>query len=153
MGALLNRLLETSKPLPWKKALPQLVAKVAHAKRADPNALRTALLKQALSDSSAGSSDAAPVQGPEANGSDVSRPDSEFAKAVLQAAAATEDGRLGESKVFISRVWKTFQQRYPEQDLSLEQFKQRLAAANRQQQLQSHLVLAVTMPICLLMVM
>ena len=133
MGALLNELLQTAKPLPWQKALRQLVAKVAHARRADPHALRVALLQQALTHRTT------PVSTQKSDASRVkSAPtlsDTQFADAVLEAAAATQAGRLGESKVFISRVWNTFQQRHPDQDISLERFKQRLVAANQQRRL------------------
>lgn len=116
MSALLNELLQASKPLPWEKALPQLIAKITNARRTAPDELRNAILRQAL---------AAPE--PPAVLSD-----SEFAQATKKAAIATQGGRLGDYKVFISRVWETLQQQRPDLQLSLAEFKQWLLKANQQ---------------------
>lgn len=118
MAALLNALLQSARPLPWQKALSQLVAKVAEAKQTAPDALRVAILRRALL--------SAPVVTKE-----LTLP--EFAHITLQAAQATKDGRLGDYKVFISRVWETLQQQHPDLKLSLEEFKQRLLTANQEQ--------------------
>lgn len=124
MSALLNDLLQTAKPLPWEKALPQLVAKVANAKRTSPEELRVTILRQALTNT--------PVE------SEMSAPQvkeqtlSEFAQVTLQAAKATKNGRLGDNKVFISAVWETLHQSSALQ-ISLHDFKQHLLAANQQQ--------------------
>lgn len=131
MATLLNDLLQTPKPLPWDKALSQLVAKVAQAKRTTPDELRTAILRQAVTS-------AAPpppkTDTPTTNTSPTLS-DEAFAELTLNAAKATHDGRLGDSKVFISRVWATLQQQHPDLTLSLEDFKQRLLTANQQRRL------------------
>lgn len=129
MAALLNDLLQTAKPLPWDKALSQLVAKVAHAKRTSPDELRTAILRQAVTStaSPSPSTDTTPTPAPLS--------DEAFAELTLNAAKATQDGRLGDAKVFISRVWATLQQQHPDLTLSLEDFKQRLLTANQQRRL------------------
>lgn len=115
MRVLLNALLQSTKPLPWQQALPQLVAKLAEAKRTAPDALRVAVLRRALL----------------SEDKQLTLP--EFARITLQAAQATKDGRLGDYKVFISRVWETIQQQHPDLKLSLEEFKQRLLKANQEQ--------------------
>lgn len=141
MGALLNDLLQTAKPLPWKKALPQLVAKVANAKRTDPNELRAAILRQALVDTAMDSTADDHVTPPSEKAdvidpaSSTSLSDAKFAEITLRAARDTKDGRLGDYKVFISQVWETLRQQYPDLKLTLEEFKQRLVAANQQQRL------------------
>jgi hypothetical protein len=126
MAALLNDLLQAPKPLPWDKALSQLVAKVAQAKRTTPDELRTAILRQALTS-------AAPP--PPKTDTPAPLSDEAFAELTLNAAKATQDGRLGDSKVFISRVWATLQQQHPDLTLTLENFKQRLITANQQRRL------------------
>jgi hypothetical protein len=130
MAALLNDLLQTPKPLPWDKALAQLVAKVAKAKRTTPDELRTAILRQALSATPLPPHPEVPTSVPLAALSDQA-----FAELTLNAAKATQDGRLGDAKVFISRVWATLQQQHPDLTLNLEDFKQRLIRANQQRRL------------------
>jgi hypothetical protein len=130
MAALLNDLLQTPKPLPWDKALAQLVAKVAKAKRTTPDELRTAILRQALSATPLPPHPEVPTSVPLAALSDQT-----FAELTLNAAKATQDGRLGDAKVFISRVWATLQQQHPDLTLNLEDFKQRLIRANQQRRL------------------
>ncbi len=129
MAALLNDLLQTAKPLPWDKALSQLVAKVAHAKRTSPDELRTAILRQAMT------STASPSPSTDTTTTPAPLSDEAFAELTLNAAKATQDGRLGDAKVFISRVWATLQQQHPDLTLSLEDFKQRLLTANQQRRL------------------
>lgn len=129
MAALLNDLLQTAKPLPWDKALSQLVAKVAHAKRTSPDELRTAILRQAMT------STASPSPSTDTTPTPATLSDEAFAELTLNAAKATQDGRLGDAKVFISRVWATLQQQHPDLTLSLEDFKQRLLTANQQRRL------------------
>ncbi|MBX3010231.1 MAG: hypothetical protein KF832_01945 [Caldilineaceae bacterium] len=121
MSALLNDLLQASKALPWEKALPQLVAKIANAKRTAPDELRLAILRQAL------------VQVPPAalRLPDAKRTLQDFAQATLEAARATQAGRVGDNKVFISAVWETLQQSAGSQ-ISLSAFKQQLLTANQQ---------------------
>jgi hypothetical protein len=131
MAALLNDLLQTPKPLPWDNALSQLVAKVAQAKRTTPDELRTAILRQAVT---------SPVSPSPSTDTTTTTPpaplsDEAFAELTLNAAKATQDGRLGDTKIFISRVWATLQQQHPDLTLSLEDFKQRLLTANQQRRL------------------
>ncbi len=131
MAALLNDLLQAPKPLPWDKALSQLVAKVVQAKRTTPDELRTVILRQAVT-----STDPVPQKPDTPNSNNLGTlSDEEFAELALNAAKATQDGRLGDSKVFISRVWATLQQQHPDLTLSLEGFKQRLITANQQRRL------------------
>ena len=141
MGALLNDLLQAHKPLPWSKALPQLVAKVANARRTTPDELRIAILRQALvditvnfADQSYASSQTLPPEKTvvAAPPSTPTLSNAKFAEIILKAAKDTQDGRLGDSKVFISRVWETLQQQHPELKLTQEEFKQRLVDANQQ---------------------
>ena len=132
MAALLNDLLQTPKPLPWYKALSQLVAKVAQAKRTTPDELRTSILRQALTSSAA---PPPPKTDAPTTNTSPTLSDEAFAELTLNAAKATHDGRLGDSKVFISRVWATLQQQHPDLTLSLEDFKQRLISLNNQRKL------------------
>ncbi|MBF2035153.1 MAG: hypothetical protein IGR92_06630 [Leptolyngbyaceae cyanobacterium T60_A2020_046] len=132
MAALLNDLLQAPKPLPWDKALLQLVAKVAQAKRTTPDELRTAILRQALTSSVI----PLPLKPDASNSTPIAAlSDEAFAELTLNAAKATQDGRLGDSKVFISRVWATLQQQHPDLALTLKDFKQRLITANQQRRL------------------
>ena len=144
MSALLNDLLQTAKPLPWNKALPQLVAKVANARRTAPDELRAAILRQALVDNpedSATNDHVAFDSSPQEKDTVLdtawssSLSDDEFAELTLKAAKATKDRRLKDHKVFISRVWNTLKQQYPNMNLSLEDFKQRLIKLNQQRKL------------------
>jgi len=131
MAALLNDLLQSPKPLPWDKALSQLVARVAQAKRTTPDELRTAILRQAVA-----STEPVPQKPDTSSKNDLATlSDEEFAELALNTAKATQDGRLGDSKVFISQVWETLQQQHPDLKLSLEGFKQRLITANQQRRL------------------
>lgn len=132
MAALLNDLLQTPKPLPWDKALSQLVAKVAQAKRTTPDELRTAILRQALTSRAA---PPPPKTDVSTTNTSPTLSDEAFAELTLNAAKATHDGRLGDSKVFISRVWATLQQQHPDLTLTLEDFKQRLVNVNQQRRL------------------
>jgi len=131
MAALLNDLLQTPKPLSWDKALSQLVAKVAQAKRTTPDELRTAILRQAVTSAAP----PPPKTGTTTTNTPATLSDEAFAELTLNAAKATQEGRLGDSKVFISRVWATLQQKHPDLTLSLEDFKQRLVTANQQRRL------------------
>lgn len=131
MAALLNDLLQTPKPLRWDKALSQLVAKVAQAKRTTPDELRTAMLRQAVTSAAP----PPPKTGTTTPNTPATLSDEAFAELTLNAAKATQEGRLGDSKVFISRVWATLQQQHPDLTLSLEDFKQRLVTANQQRRL------------------
>ncbi|MEZ4683159.1 MAG: hypothetical protein R2932_54025 [Caldilineaceae bacterium] len=139
MSALLNELLQPPKPLPWEKALPQLIAKIANAKRTAPDELRNAILRQALVTPARTAvttigNGRAPVNGtnPGTEPDPVVLSDRDFAQFTKGAATATVEGRLGDYKVFIGRVWQTLQQQHPELQLSLAEFKQRLIAANQQ---------------------
>jgi hypothetical protein len=139
MSALLNELLQPPKPLPWEKALPQLIAKIANAKRTAPDELRNAILRQALVTPVRTSVTIIGNGRPPVNGTDpgtephpVVPSDREFAQITKEAATATQDGRLGDYKVFIARVWETLQQQHPNLQLSLAEFKQRLLTANQQ---------------------
>ena len=139
MSALLNELLQPPKPLPWEKALSQLIAKIANAKRTAPDELRNAILRQALVPPTRASvmtidNGRAPVNGtnPGTEPDPVVLSDRDFAEITQAAATATVEGRLGDYKVFIGRVWKTLQQQHPGLQLSLAEFKQRLVTANQQ---------------------
>ncbi|NEP62091.1 MAG: hypothetical protein F6K31_34965 [Symploca sp. SIO2G7] len=127
MGVLLNDLLQPPSPLPWEKALKQLIAKIANAKRTDPNELRLAILRQAMAAS------LAPEPSPHRDtaGTPTALLLEDFAAAALNAAKLTQTGRFGDHRVFISHVWQTWQQR-SEPSLSLDDFKQQLIEANRQ---------------------
>ncbi|MEZ4730804.1 MAG: hypothetical protein R3E79_27080 [Caldilineaceae bacterium] len=136
MAALLNELLQVNRPLPWGKALSQLVAKVADAKQTAPDALRVAILRQALlstpaktDQQDAGKAGAQAIEHTDIKIEELTLP--EFARITLQAAKETKDGRFGDNKVFISKVWETLQQRL-DLELSLGEFKQCLLAANQQ---------------------
>lgn len=136
MAALLNDLLRAPKSLPWDKALAQLVAKVAQAKRTTPDELRTAILRQAIA-----SSTSAPPPVPAHDDSSTTAvantalSDKALAELTLNAAKTTQGGRLGDYKVLISQVWATLQQQQPDLKLSLEDFKQHLVKLNQQQRL------------------
>ncbi|MGG6239708.1 hypothetical protein ACQ4N7_13865 [Nodosilinea sp. AN01ver1] len=131
MAALLNDLLQTPKPLPWDKALSQLVAKVAQAKRTTPDELRTAILRQAVTSAASPS----PKTDTPTTNTPAPLSDEAFAELTLNAAKTTQEGRLGDSKVFISRVWATLQQQHPDLTLTLADFKQRLISLNKQRKL------------------
>ena len=138
MGVLLNNLLQTPKPLKWDKALKQLVAKAAGARRTDPNELRLAVLRQALTDRSVESASKSRISNPLTSEASTqpkafsNRELEDFANTVLAAAKDTKKGRFGEYKVFISHVWRTWKTQQPDSPLTLEVFKQRLLEASRQ---------------------
>ncbi|EDX83830.1 hypothetical protein S7335_1527 [Synechococcus sp. PCC 7335] len=142
MGALLNNLLQTPNSLKWDKALKQLVAKAISARRTDPNELRLAVLRQALSDTVAES-----VSGLEVLDQSISKPSTDhqefsnleledFSNTVLMAAKDTDEGWFGDNKVFISRVWETLNSQQPDWNLTLEAFKQKLLEASRKEWIQ-----------------
>jgi len=138
MGLLLNHLLQAPKPLKWDKALNQLVAKVASARRTDPNELRLAILRQSLTNELVES-----ATEPEAldQSSEVSAQPKEFSNleledfsnTVLLAAKDTKEGWFGDHKVFISQVWKTLSSQQSGWNLTLDEFKQKLIAASRKE--------------------
>ena len=138
---LLNDLLQTSKAMHWEKALKQLVAKSAGAKRTDANALRLAILQRAFqnmpitaaSDSHDVAEAAFPISSIPAPSDSAQLALPDFADRVLKAAKATQEGRSGDDKVFISKVWATLQEQKPVIVPDLVAFKQQLIAANRQQ--------------------
>lgn len=132
MGLLLNDLLQAPKQLPWEQALPQLIAKVIDAKRTAPDELRFAILRQAISEQSSHSGEQTTFLDEDLTNTQTALTLEEFAKTVLEAAENTQTGHFGTHRVFISHVWKTFQQQHPETDCTLEAFKQRLIEANRQ---------------------
>ena len=138
MEVLLNNLLQTPKPLKWDKALKQLVAKAAGARRTDPNELRLAVLRQALTDmsiESAFGSETSNLPTPAFSAQAEALSDlklEDFANSVLAAAKNTKKGRFGEYKVFISYVWRTWKTQQSHPPLTLEAFKQRLLEASRQ---------------------
>lgn len=134
MEILLNDLLQEPEALEWEKALKQLIRKVVNAKQTKPDELRLAILRQALSNFQSQSSPAAEAtsQTPEIPNASPTLTPSDFAAVVLEAAHATQEGRFGDHKVFISQVWETFQKRQPALNLTLEDFKQHLIEANRQ---------------------
>ena len=138
MELLLNNLLQSPKPLKWDKALKQLVAKSVSARRTDPNELRLAILRQALGDISTESVaelETTDLATPEAatEAKEFSNLELEdFADTVLTAVKDTEEGWFGDSKVFISQVWKTLDSQ-PDWHLTLDEFKQELLAASRKE--------------------
>ena len=139
MGVLLNNLLQTPKPLKWDKALKQLVAKAASARRTDPNELRLAILRQAFADKSVESVSATEISNPPTSEAFTqpkafsNRELEDFADTVLAAAKDTEDGWFGDHKVFISQVWKTLSSQQLNLNLTLDEFKQKLLAASRKE--------------------
>ncbi|MCG8366053.1 MAG: hypothetical protein MJA27_22300 [Pseudanabaenales cyanobacterium] len=134
MEILLNDLLQAPKALKWEKALKQLVTKAVNARQTKPDELRLAILRQALSNSQSQPfpADQETPQTPESTDALPALTPSEFAAAVLEAANTTQEGRFGDHKVFISQVWETFQNKQPDLNLTLEDFKQQLIEANRQ---------------------
>ena len=139
MGVLLNNLLQTPKPLKWDKALNQLVAKIANARRTAPNELRLAVLRQAFTEQLAQSASEPKVSSQSApDASTHAREFSnmeleDFANTVLMAAKDTQEGRFGDNKVFISQVWKTLSSQQPDWILTLDAFKQKLLEASRKE--------------------
>jgi hypothetical protein len=146
MTVLLNDLLfkdatEPGKPQSWEKALNLLVAKVIKAKQPKPYELRLALFQQAISQGLT-PPDPDPQLQAQFNPQRLPPTDptpppvlelSTFAKTVFAAARQTQSGWFGDQKVFISHVWRTWQAQENGKALSLEQFKQHLAEANRRQ--------------------
>lgn len=137
MEVLLNNLLQLPKPLKWKQALNQLVAKATGA-RNDANQLRLAILRRAFTNMPV-----EPASDPEISEPLTPKPSTyakefsdleleNFANTAIAAAKDTKEGRFGEYKVFISHVWQTWQTQQPESPLTLEVFKQRLLEASRQ---------------------
>lgn len=96
---------------PPERVLP---ARIVGAANTSPAALRTAIFERWL-------------QRPTPSSAEEN---DEFAAQVRQAARACETGRYGESKVFISHVWRQFQTVRKTQ-LSRAQFDDRLIEANR----------------------
>lgn len=139
-----------------------LAAEQVGAFQTDADALRTAILRnfvtQSLSPSSSAPAAAAAkpavpkvvapaarqtavvVPGPRpARPAAANRPDLEgFAGVVLKAAAAHAEGWPGNRKAFISRVWLAIEAQYPEWGLTEIEFKAMLAEAHRT----GHVVLA-----------
>jgi len=58
-------------------------------------------------------------------------PPPSFAGDALRAAGATQDGRFGDRKVFVSAVWHELRKDPPWAELTLDDFKARLVAAHR----------------------
>lgn len=54
-----------------------------------------------------------------------------FAAQVIEAAQRTETGRFGDDRVFISHVWRQFEQEHKPAGMDLEAFKRRLVEANQ----------------------
>lgn len=122
MTLLLNDLLGATRDLPWESALKQLIAKITHAQRTDAEALRLAIFRTATSEQ--------PITPRSASDSATEFDLEIFAKQVLQSAHRCQTGRWGESKLFISHVWKQMGTDGQQFGLDFDQFKYYLALAN-----------------------
>jgi hypothetical protein len=59
-----------------------------------------------------------------------------FAESISRAARDSQTGRFGDNKVFISEIWRAFQERDDFDGLSLREFKERLVEAHRRRLLE-----------------
>ena len=110
---------------PSSTLLAQMASQAAGARRNDLKAMRESLLQQWLREASPDAApDAAPSPPPALSLSD-------FAERVREAAGTTPGGWFGETLVFISHVFATYQSRFPQDPLSIDGFKERLVVAHR----------------------
>jgi len=96
-----------------------LAAKHLGARRADPEGLRSAVVRRHVD----GASPPPPAQTPASDQADLEA----FARRVLEAARGAPSGRFGEGKVFISHVHRQLR----DATLDLDRFKSRLVEAQR----------------------
>lgn len=94
LKVLLNRVLKTTKPLEVSAVLKQLAAEAAEANRDDTEESPQIRLRRWLA------SPAGPVEPPDVED------DNTFAARVMAAARASETGRFGDNKVYISHVFR-----------------------------------------------
>lgn len=118
---MLNDLLGTARALSTDEVLKQLAAKAVGARRTDIRELRLAVIQRALADA-----------GPNAVSSAADFDRARFAATVLRTAHATETGRFGSDKIFISHVWERMRAEGNDFGLNEATFKKRLAEANNQ---------------------
>jgi len=131
--ALFNRELGDGRATDFKKAANQLLAKRLGARRDDSKELRDAILRGWIdqhSQAEAGGADA--HEGPATH---IAAPQVEldlpaFAERVKAAASTCTTGRYGSNKVFVTHVWTALQSDPLFQNMSLREFKDRLAQAN-----------------------
>jgi len=131
--ALFNRELENGRATDFKKAANQLLAKRLGARRDDARELRDAVLRGWIDQHfKAGSDGVLAHEGPATL---IATPQVEldlpaFAERVKVAAATCTTGRYGTNKVFVAHVWIALQSDSLFQNMSLGEFKDRLAQAN-----------------------
>ncbi len=109
-------------------------AKTVEARRSDRAALCQAALRRLLEEESAPTPEPVPPPEPTPPLGPELDPE-EFARRVLEAARASRTGWFGNpgvgGKVFISHVYRSYCDLYPEAALTLEAFKERLIEVNR----------------------
>jgi hypothetical protein len=125
--ALLNRESGDERATDFKKAAIKLLAKRLGMGNDDPKKLRDAVVRGWIEQSEGPST--SPVRSaPAPPPIDLDLPT--FAANVKAAACVCPTGRFGDSKVFISHVWKAVQSDRAFQTMDLSTFKERLAEAN-----------------------
>jgi hypothetical protein len=109
LKVLLNRELGTPRPQEPEKALEWLAARAAGARRAGANELQMAVLRRWLNGPELAVSSEAPgarAAEPQRETAGPPEDDRAFAVCVLTAARTSKTGRFGDSKVFISHVFR-----------------------------------------------
>jgi hypothetical protein len=132
-SALFNRALGDGTTADFKKAASQLLARRLGARRDDSKELRDAVMRgwvdhQLQAQSSSG--ETLEVRAAPATAQDAELDLVEFAAHVKAAASACTTGRYGSNKVFIAHVWAAIRSSPLYHNMSLSEFKERLAQAN-----------------------
>ncbi len=131
--ALFNRELGDGRATEFKKAANQLLARRVGARRDDSKELRDAIVRGWIDEHSMAQAGAAGAhKGP---ASLIAAPQVEldlpaFAERVKVAARTCTTGRYGSNKVFVAHVWMALQSDPLFRNMSLGEFKDRLAQAN-----------------------
>jgi len=130
--ALFNRELGDGRATEFKKAANQLLAKRVGARRDDSKELRDAIVRGWIDEHFKAGAEPAGHKGPAFPDAapQVELDLAAFAQRVKIAASTCTTGRYGNNKVFVAHVWMAVQSDSLFQNMSLGEFKDRLAQAN-----------------------
>lgn len=134
LAALFNRELGEHRQGPPLKEVDKLLAKKVEARRSDANEFRSAVFRQWIDrTAAAGATDGGPAAAPGSQDAKGARPLDlgTFARRVHAAACASREGRFGDDRVFISRLWRALEGDPATSGTDLDGFKRRLAEANQ----------------------
>ncbi len=144
---LYGKLLGLEGPIEEKRGKTQLAARAVDARQPNADGLRQALVERLVgggADADARHSDATDSHAPSkhvekgqsAHGAAAPPADLKaFAARVLEAARTSPTGQFGMDKVFIAHVWRQFERLGHAQGMTEDEFKQRLLAAHRANEL------------------